>query len=144
MKICSWNFQEMLTYSMSISKSKQKKPRCKPKVRARWFKQSVLHNPHHSFRCVAKTYGTLLNCYLEKGNLCLEEVKKFGRSYGNILEVMLEHAQMEEGLLLSCSFYFWFFFFSTCGGWPGRKRRAYWVLKNSSAQNAWSLYYFWD
>ena len=35
-------------------------------------------------------------------------------------------------------------FFFTCGGWPGRKKRAYWTLKNSSAKSAWTLYYFWD
>ena len=29
-------------------------------------------------------------------------------------------------------------FFFTCGGWPGRKKRAYWTLKNTSAQSAWT------
>ena len=95
---------------MSILKSKQKNPDVTQ------GKGSLIQTERPP-QCVAKTYRTLLHCYLEKGNLCLEEVKKFGRSYGHLLEVMLEHAQIEEGPAIKLFFLFLVFvFFFSCGG----------------------------
>ena len=58
------------------------------------------------------------------------EVKKFGRSYGHLVRWCWRWKKT--------------IFFSMCGGWPSRKRRVYWTLKNSSTQSAWNPYYFWD